>query len=110
MSIAMLSSMSTLIPNSLYNSLPIIEEQGPPSDVHVQELGQLLVSHALNGYLGISLLHRHSLLQSQAILLHTGLRGAPTLPGDVRSLDNLKGASFFLHDGVFQAFEYEELS
>lgn len=99
---------STLIPIDLYNSLPIIEEQGPPSNVHLEEIGKLLVSHALNGHLGISLLHRHSILQDQSFLLHTGLRGAPALSSDVRSVGNLKGASFFLHDCVFQAYEYEE--
>lgn len=99
---------STLIPNDLYNSLPIIEEQDAPSNVHLEEIGKLLVSHALNGNLGISLLHRHSLLQDQSFLLHTGLRGAPALSSDVRSIGNLKGASFFLHDYVFQAYEYEE--
>lgn len=79
-----------------------------PSNVHLEEIGKLLVSHALNGHLGISLLHRHSLLQDQSFLLHTGLRGAPALSSDVRSVGKLKGASSFLHNCVFQAYEYEE--
>lgn len=97
---------STLIPNSLYNSLPTIMQQSPPSDAHLEGLGALLVSHGVHNHLGISLLHRHYVLKDDAVMVHDGLRCSPVAPAATPS--SLGGASFFLHDGSFQAFEYEQ--
>jgi len=65
----MLSSVQ--IPNALYNSLPTVEEQSPPSQAHLEGLGKLLVSHGVSKYLGISLLHRHFLLPDESVMVHT---------------------------------------
>lgn len=86
----------------LYNSLPTIDEEAPPSPIALQSLGETLVSAGVSQFLGVSLLHRHYLLPHGSVMVHEGLRCGPA-PASC----NLSGASFFLHAGKFQAFEYE---
>ncbi len=96
------------VPSSLYNTLSTIEQQSPPSQLHLGALGKLLVSHGVNEHLGVSLLHRHSLLRDESVMINKGLRCIPVHPTVDRPFGRLTGTNFFLHNGTFQAFEYEE--
>ena len=102
----MLSSSPVL--NSLYNTLPTIEDQSPPSKLHLIALGKLLVSHGVNKHLGVSLLHRHSILRDESVMVNRGLRCLPVQPPADHPSSELIGTNFFLHSGTFQALEYEE--
>lgn len=97
---------SSRIPNSVYNALPGIDEQSPPSNEALQAVGRIFASHGVNVDVGVSLLHKHFMLDDEAVMVHDGLRCSPALPE--ASDTTLNGCSFFLRDSEFQAFEYEK--
>ncbi|KAI9660982.1 MAG: hypothetical protein M1821_009309 [Bathelium mastoideum] len=96
---------SSPIPNSVYNTLPAIEDQSPPSENVLRDIGHIFLNHGINEDIGISLLHKHFMLDNEEVMVHDGLRCSPALPGI--SGHNLEGSAFFLHGNKFEAFEYE---
>lgn len=94
-----------ILPASLYNDLPQIEDQGPISDAVLADLGKIFVSYDVQGQLGVGLLHRHFDLDAGEVIVQEGLRCSPK---DL-SNENTKvaGASFYLDGEDFKAFEYD---
>lgn len=95
-----------LLPASLYNDLPQVEDQASIPDAVLIDLGNIFKSYDMHGQLGVSLLHRHLNLDAGEVMVHEGLR---CYPKDWSNEDTkLSGASFNLDDGEhFRAFEYD---
>lgn len=94
-----------LLPASLYNDLPQVEDQTPIPDAVLSNLGKLFMSYDMQDRLGVSLLHRHFDLDAGEVMVHKGLRCSPKNLSN--KVNNLAGASFYLSGGYFRAFEYD---
>lgn len=94
-----------LLPASLYNDLPQVEDQAPIPDAILTDLGKLFMSYDMQDRLGVSLLHRHFDLDTGEVMVHEGLRCSPKNLSN--KVNKLAGASFYLDGESFRAFEYD---
>ncbi|GAM83998.1 hypothetical protein ANO11243_019880 [Dothideomycetidae sp. 11243] len=96
---------SALISGSTYNDLPAHEDQVLPEQGVIDSLGALFIKHGVHQTYGLALLHKHFDMKADEVMVHDGLRCAPAV---LTKEGSLIGRNFYLHDGVFQAYEYEQ--
>ena len=92
------------LPASIYNSLPLADDQSSIPNNALMKLGQIIVSHGMQNHLGIGLLHRHYDLDSGELMVHEGLKCSPKSADDSTAFG---GSSFYLSENEFRAFEYD---
>ena len=94
---------TSLIPNTVYNSLPHITKQTVLSEDDLHAIGPLFIEHSMHSSFGVALLHKHFELEPDEVMVHKGLTCEPHLS----PYDSLTAKAFYLHNGKFQAYEHE---
>ncbi|KAF2151477.1 hypothetical protein K461DRAFT_322717 [Myriangium duriaei CBS 260.36] len=96
---------SRILPSIVYNGLPDIDDQPIQTGQALSAIGALFVKYKVHDSFGLALLHKHFEMQPGEIMVHNELVCSP-LPLEAAAATT--GRSFFLQDGGFQAYEYEQ--
>ncbi|KAF2151065.1 hypothetical protein K461DRAFT_165877 [Myriangium duriaei CBS 260.36] len=98
---------SAPLSSNIYNNLPQANDQTPPEQRILQSVGELFIKHNVHGSFGVALLHKHFDMAEHEIMVHKGLICSPEIT-TASANEDLSGRSFFLSDGRFQAYEYQD--